>query len=138
MSQNIIEQARILGTMLKDSDEFKKVQEKELAMMQNADAKKALDEHQQTREGLQMKQMQGEQLSQEEIEGFQALEAKMLENSMIKEFNDVREKFEALLNNVNQTINSALLGQPDSCDCGCTSTSCAPSSGCGPSEGCGC
>lgn len=135
MSQNIIEQANLLGTMLKNSEEFKEVQQKEMIMLQNPDAQKALNEHEQARHSLQSKQMQGQQLTHEDIEALRAIEAKMLEVPAIKDFNDAREKFEALLNNVNQTINRALLGQQGGC--GCSSDSCSPSGGCGTS-GCGC
>lgn len=138
MAQNVIEQATLLGTMLKDSEEFKAVQQKETAMLQDADAQKALDEHQQARHSLQTKQMQGQQLSQEDIEAFKALESKMMEIAAVKEFYDAREKFESLLNNVNQTINNALLGQQGGCGCGCSADSCAPSNSCGTGSGCGC
>lgn len=120
MSQNIMEQAALLGNMLKESAEFKAVREREEAMLQDADASKALNQHQQMHTSLQMKQMQGQQLTQEDIQAFKDFESKMMENATVKEFNEAREKFEQLLNQVNTTINNALLADRNACGSGCS------------------
>lgn len=119
MLQNIIDQANVLGDLLKESAEFKDVQAKEATMLQDADAQKLLGEQQQMQQSLQAKQMQGQQLSPEDMQAYKGIEAKMLENPMAKDFFDARDKFENLLNTVNQTINNALMGKQDDCGSGC-------------------
>ncbi|MEG6615643.1 YlbF family regulator [Peptococcaceae bacterium 1198_IL3148] len=119
MSQNIVEQATLLGNLLKESAEFKEVRAKEAAMLQDAEAQKLLNEQQQVQQSLQMKQMQGQQLTQEDMAAYKELESKMLANPLVKDYFDTRDKFENLLNTVNQTINNALMGQQDSCGSGC-------------------
>jgi cell fate (sporulation/competence/biofilm development) regulator YlbF (YheA/YmcA/DUF963 family) len=119
MSQTIVEQAKVLGNLLKESAEFKEVKVKEAAMLQDAEAQKLLSEQQQMQQSLQVKQMQGQQMTQEDMQAYRDLETKMLANPFVKDFFDTRDKFENLLNTVNQTINNELTDHHDSCGSGC-------------------
>ncbi len=109
MSQAIIDKALELGKKIADSDEFNEVQEKEKLMLQDPAADQLLRQFQQLQMKHQQKQMQGKQLSQDDIQEFETFETKMLENPKIKDFYEAQSKFQDLLNNVNQTINKAMM-----------------------------
>lgn len=104
-----MEKALELGKRIADSAEFNEVQEKEAAMLKDPAASELLQSFQQLQQQYQQKQMQGEQLAPEEIKAFEEKEATMMENPFIKEFQEAQEKFQNVLNTVNQTINQAMM-----------------------------
>ncbi|MBM7854147.1 cell fate (sporulation/competence/biofilm development) regulator YlbF (YheA/YmcA/DUF963 family) [Desulfohalotomaculum tongense] len=109
MSQQILDQALELGKLIAESEEFSAVQEKEAAMLKDPAAQELLKEYQQLQQQYQQKQMRGEQITPEEIKAFEEKEVKMLENQFINEFHKAQNKFQNLLNTVNETINKAML-----------------------------
>ena len=127
MSQHIFDQALELGRRISECQEFKEVQEKENAMLQDSAAQELLKEFQQMQQVNQQKQMQGQQITPEDIKAFEAMELRMMENPLIREFSESQNKFQNLLNTVNQTINKAMLANRaphggESCStkgCGC-------------------
>ncbi|MBO8137593.1 MAG: YlbF family regulator [Desulfotomaculum sp.] len=129
MSKQILEKALELGKHIAESEEFASVQEKEAAMLQDPDAKKLLMEYQELQQKYQQKQMQGEKITPEDIKIFESKEIEMLDNENIKKFHEAKDKFQDLLNLVNETINKAMLEKRNS-----AAQSDCSSSGCG----CGC
>ncbi|WP_034638823.1 YlbF family regulator [Desulfofalx alkaliphila] len=130
MSQAIMDQALELGRRISESAEFKAVQEKEKNMLQDEAAQKLLKEFQELQQKNQQKQMQGKQITPEDIKEFEAMELKMLENPFIKDFSEAQNAFQNLLNTVNQTINKAMLSARDEQQ-QCTSCStCSPTGDC--------
>lgn len=129
VSKQILEKALELGKHIAESEEFASVQEKEAAMLQDPDAKKLLMEYQELQQKYQQKQMQGEKITPEDIKIFESKEIEMLDNENIKKFHEAKDKFQDLLNLVNETINKAMLEKRNS-----AAQSDCSSSGCG----CGC
>lgn len=127
MKQNILDMALELGKLIKESEQFKTVQNKENIMLQDGPAQKLLTEYQKTQLAYQQKQLQGQKLTPEDIKAFEELEIKLLENSYIKDFTEAKGIFDDLLKTVNETINNAMMADETSQNSSCSSSGCSNS-----------
>lgn len=110
MAQHILDMALELGQLIKESDQFKNAQQKENTMLQDANAQKLLDKYQKIQQEYQQRQIQGKQLTPEDIKDFELMELKLLENPLIKDFTEAKGNFDDLLKSVNETINKTMIG----------------------------
>lgn len=127
MKQNILDMALELGKLIKESEQFKTVQNKENVMLQDVPAQKLLTDYQKTQLAYQQKQQQGQKLTPEDIKAFEELEVKLLENSYIKDFTEAKGIFDDLLKTVNETINNAMMADETPQSSSCSSSDCSNS-----------
>lgn len=128
---DVIEKANELAEAIVNSSELKLMREAEMTMNNDDDAVNILDEFREQQQKVYQLQMTGQQLSDQDRLEVAAIEGKMGGNAKIKAYMEASEKFERMLQSVNQIITRALSGD-EGCDCGCDGGSCG--SGCG---GCG-
>ena len=77
-----------------------------------------------------MVRMQGQELSEAQLNDVYALEEQMMENNLIREFAEIQDQFQKFLNQVNETITEGIEGKPREAQ-GCSRcSSCCPSCGC--------
>ncbi|MGM0437905.1 MAG: YlbF family regulator [Bacillota bacterium] len=105
---SIMEKAEDLGKALVESSEFTEMKAAEQKIEENEDAKALLDEFEAEQKKLQMMQQNGQQITPEQQKNLQSVQAKMQKNEQIKEYMDAQQKFNKVMNSVNQVITSQL------------------------------
>lgn len=122
---DVIEKANALAEAIVNSPELTAMRAAELTMNNDDDAVNILDEFREKQQKVYQLQMTGQELSDQDRLEVAAIEGKMSGNVKIKAYMEASEKFERMLQSVNQIITRALSGD-EGCDCG---GSCG--SGCG-------
>lgn len=115
----IIELAKKMGQMLKDSDEFKKYEEVKARYETDSELQMQIGEFN-LRKMAVMNEMEKED---KDTEKFERLQNEMREaykvamsNPLMGEFMKTKETFESLVNNVYSIINFQITGETGSCD----------------------
>ncbi|AEG60234.1 YlbF family regulator [Desulforamulus ruminis] len=126
MSDIVIEKALELGKLIAGSDNYKMMREKEASMMADVDAVMLIEKFQDLQRNHQMVRMQGQELTEAQLNDVYALEEQMMENTLIREFAEIQDQFQKFLNQVNETISEGIEGKPKE------SQSCSSCSSCGP------
>ncbi len=104
----IMSQAKELADSIVSSTEFEEMKEKEAAMVANEEAKSMLDELNAKYKQLQMLQQNGQQVTEEQKQELNAMEQKMRQNDLINDFFEKQQKFNQLMQSVNQVITSEI------------------------------
>ncbi|GAB6180765.1 YlbF family regulator [Desulfotomaculum defluvii] len=120
MSNVILEKALELGKLIAQSEQYKNMRAKEASMMSDVDALALIERFQQLQQSHHMLRMQGQELSDEQLNEVYAMEDKMMGNSLIREFAEIQEQFQKFLNQVNDQISEGIEGpkEPQGCNCG--------------------
>lgn len=117
MSDMVLEKALELGKMIAESENYKAMRQKEAAMMADPDAIFLIEKFQHLQQSHQMLRMQGKELSEEQLNEAHALEDKMMENSLIREFAEIQDQFGKFLNQVNERISEGIEGPREEHNC---------------------
>lgn len=118
----VLEKAKELGDQIAASEELDAMKKAQLAVMQNHEAKAIIDEFQKEQEGLFRIQQSGQELNDDQKELIRKLEQRMSENPIIEEYIVTQQKFEELLDEINNIIAESISGQQPSCGDSCCSS----------------
>ncbi|MEW6063929.1 hypothetical protein P378_09575 [Desulforamulus profundi] len=112
MSDMVLDKALELGKFIAESEKYKTMREKEAAMMSDVDAIALIEKFQHLQQSHQIMRMQGQELTDEQLNEVYAMEDKMMSNPLIREFAEIQEQFQKFLNQVNERISEGIEGNP--------------------------
>jgi len=139
MTNEIIENARLLADAIARSSELAELHSKEDAMAADPSAQELIAELQKAQERFMLVQQNGEEPSEADKKAVDEIEAKVEANAAIAAYMKAQDQFTEMLDSVNAILAGAIAGNSNSCSC--ADNSCDPSGcnsgGCG-SVGCGC
>lgn len=139
MTNEIIENARLLADAIARSSELAELHSKEDAMAADPVAQELIAELQKVQEQFMLKQQNNEEPSEADKKAVDEIEAKVQANVAIADYMKAQDEFTVMLDSVNAILAGAIAGNSNG-GCSCASDSCDPgcfSGGCG-SSGCGC
>ncbi len=119
---SVLEKAKELGDQLAVSEELNEMKTSQLAVMQNPEAKAIVDEFQEKQQEYFRIQQQGQELNDSQKNNIKELEQKMSDNPLIAEYINKQQKFEKLLEEINNIISQSISGEQQSCDDSCCSS----------------
>ncbi|MTI82411.1 MAG: YlbF family regulator [Firmicutes bacterium] len=119
---SVLEKAKELGDQLAVSEELNEMKNSQLAVMQNPEAKAIVDEFQEKQQEYFRIQQQGQELNDSQKNNIKELEQKMSDNPLIAEYINKQQKFEKLLEEINNIISQSISGEQQSCDDSCCSS----------------
>lgn len=119
---SVLEKARELGDLLAVSKELSDMKNAQLAVMQDPEAKAIVDEFQEKQQEFFRIQQMGQELSDSQKDKIRELEQKMTDNRIIAEYIGTQQKFEKLLEEINNIIAQSISGQHSSCGEFCCSS----------------
>ncbi|ACL70276.1 YlbF family regulator [Halothermothrix orenii] len=108
---SIIKKAEELGKEIVDSAEYKELKSTEEAMQNDKEAQSLLNEFRSKQQRLQMAQANGKNITEDQKKELMALQARMQENEKIKNFMTAQQKFNQVMQTVNQAITGIIAGQ---------------------------
>jgi len=118
----VLEKAKELGDQLAVCEELNEMKNAQLAVMQDPEAKAIVDEFQEKQQEFFRIQQQGQELTESQKDKIKELEQKMSDNPLIAEFIRKQQKFEKLLEEINNIIAQSISGQHTSCSDSCCSS----------------
>lgn len=118
MSELILDKALELGKLIADSEKYKTMRQKEAAMMADVDAVMVIEQYQDLQRSHQTARMQGQELSDAQLNEVYEMEDKMMNHPLIKEFAMIQEDFQKFLNQVNEHISEGIEGPKPTQSCG--------------------
>lgn len=110
---SIMKKAEALGKALVESEEFSEMKNAEMKIEENEEAKSLLDDFEAEQKKLQMMQQNGQQITPDQQKNLQSIQTKMQSNEQIKEYMEAQQKFNKVMNSVNQTITTQLQGNTE-------------------------
>ncbi|MGO0121934.1 YlbF family regulator [Desulfothermobacter acidiphilus] len=117
----VLTKALELGAALSECDELQAVKEAEQAMLEDSSARALIEEFQNCRQEIEWAKMQGMDPTPEQEAAFRSVRERMGENAYISRFLEAQDRFEKVLQQVNQIISHALYG--GGCEGGCAGCS---------------
>jgi len=131
MSQ-MIEKAKELGMLIKESDELKEYKEAEAAQLDDKEAVELMMEYHNTQEEL-SKEAADPNITKEKYEELnvkaQAAFGKIIKNPSIARYIQAQQNFSNLMNQVNTILSYYITGEEES-GCGGNCSGCSSCSGC--------
>lgn len=124
---SILEKAHELGQEIANSKELADMKNAELMMLQNEEAKKIIEDFNKKQHRYMEIQRQGQELTPSQKEDVQKIEETMLDQPLIYNFFKAQQNFERVLEEINNIISKAIMGESASCSDDC----CTSCSGCG-------
>jgi cell fate (sporulation/competence/biofilm development) regulator YlbF (YheA/YmcA/DUF963 family) len=109
----LMEKAEALGKALSESSEYGELKKAENTMQGDEDAQSLLNEFQSLQKRAQMAQSNGQQVTAEQQKELQATQAKMQANEKIKAYMEAQQKFNKVMESVNQVITDHLKGDEE-------------------------
>ena len=104
MTVNVYDQANALESALRESEEFQQMQELYSKVNEDPESKKMFDEFRDIQMTLQQKQMQGEELLEEEIQQAQTSAQEIENDENIKGLMEAEQKMSQLIQDLNRVI----------------------------------
>ncbi|UXR68935.1 MULTISPECIES: YlbF/YmcA family competence regulator [unclassified Staphylococcus] len=104
MAVNLYDYANKLEQALRESDEYQAIKDAYAKVNANADSKKLFDEFRETQLNFQQKQMQGEQVTEEEIKQAQEQAQEIEKDENISELMNAEQKMSQVFQEINQII----------------------------------
>ncbi|MCK1976005.1 YlbF family regulator [Jeotgalicoccus huakuii] len=101
---NVYDQANALESALRQSEEFQQMQELYSKVNENEESKKLFDEFRELQMTLQQKQMQGEELLEEDIQKAQSSAQEIENDENIKGLMEAEQKMSQLIQDLNRVI----------------------------------
>ena len=132
---DIFTKAKDLADAIANSTELASLKEAEMKMMMDSEARSIVEEYQNIQTEAMSKGLSFEDLSEEEKQHVEALEAAMNENANISAFLGANQAFEQILRSVNMIISAGITGQGAGGCSGCSSSGTDGSCNCGGSCG---
>lgn len=125
---SILEKAKELADEIATSPELRKVKEAELRLMLDMEARELIEEFQNIQVEAINNGVNYEDLPEEQKNKLEALENKMNENEVIREYMNINQEFNQILESVNVMISSALTDNQGGCEGCSTAGSCSDGS----------
>lgn len=101
---NVYDQANALETALRESEEFQQMKELYSKVNEDAESKKLFDEFRELQMTLQQKQMQGEELLEEDIQKAQNSAQEIENDENIRGLMEAEQKMSQLIQDLNRVI----------------------------------
>lgn len=101
---NVYDQANALESALRQSEEFQQMQQLYSKVNENEESKKLFDEFRELQMTLQQKQMQGEELLEEDIQKAQSSAQEIENDENIKGLMEAEQKMSQLIQDLNRVI----------------------------------
>jgi len=120
----VMEKARELGEAIANSRELKEMHVAEVAMLQDSEAKKVLEEFQEKQRAFRAIQAAGKKLTETQKKEVSALEEKMLSNPLIYNYLQKQQNFEKILDELNKIIEEAIANSYNACGSSCAAENC--------------
>lgn len=117
---SVLDKARELGAEILQSQELNDMKNAELAMINDVEAQKIIDQFKDKQRTYQAVKAEGGELSEDQQKEVEDLEQKMLENQLILEYFKTQQSFEQMLEEINNIIAGAISGS----DCNCSDDCC--------------
>ncbi|MFD2761075.1 YlbF family regulator [Lentibacillus juripiscarius] len=105
---NIYDSAYDLETAIRNSDEFKNLKEAYDAVMADPNAKQMFDNFRNTQMELQEKQMQGQEISEEEVEQARKVVELVQQHEDISKLMEEEQRLNVVINDVSRIITKPL------------------------------
>ncbi len=105
---SIMEKAEELAKEIIDTAEYKELKSAETNMHNNEEAKSLLEDYQAKQKQLQMMQANGKNVNQQQQKKIQTIQNKLQKNPKIRKFMEAQQKFNKLMETINQTISEQL------------------------------
>ncbi|MDA8442068.1 MAG: YlbF family regulator [Peptococcaceae bacterium] len=128
MSQEIVNQAKILGELLAECKELQTLRDAEGKFANDPIAQDLVGEYQGWQAKENLAKQEGRELAPDEQATYEGVEKQMENNAAITAYLDAQAEFSDLMESVNYLILKGINGEVDSCDSGSCSGGC---SGCG-------
>ena len=104
MAVNLYDHANQLEQALRESDEYQAIQNAYAKVKENEESKKLFDEFRETQLSFQQKQMQGEEIGEEELQKAQEQAQKIENYSNISELMAAEQNMSQVFQEINQII----------------------------------
>ena len=104
MAVNLYDHANQLEQALRESDEYQAIQKAYANVKENKESKELFDEFRETQLEFQQKQMQGEEIGEEELQKAQEQAQKIENDSNISELMAAEQKMSQVFQEINQII----------------------------------
>lgn len=101
---NVYDQANALETALRESEEFQQMKDLYSKVNEDAESKQLFDEFRELQMTLQQKQMQGEELLEEDIQKAQNSAQEIENDENIKSLMEAEQKMSQLIQDLNRVI----------------------------------
>ncbi|MCP3026768.1 YlbF family regulator [Halobacillus sp. A5] len=105
---NIYDQAYDLEKAIRNSDEFNGLKDAYEAVMDDEAAKQMFEDFRQTQINLQQKQMQGEEISEEEVEKARQVVELVQQHPQISKLMEEEQRLNTVINDVSKIITKPL------------------------------
>ncbi|HEY8909266.1 MAG TPA: YlbF family regulator [Desulfosporosinus sp.] len=141
MTNEILENARLLADAIARSPELAELHSKEDAMSADNSAQQLIAELQKAQERFMGMQQSDNEPSEADKNAVDEIESKVEANAAIAAYMDAQDKFTQMLDSVNSILAGAIAGSSDGCSCeddSCSSGGCGTGCGTASSGGCGC
>lgn len=107
---SINQKANELAEEIKQTQEYETLMSAKAKLQLDPTAQELVNEFQEKQEKLQTAQQSGEQVDQEIVQSLQTLQGQMQENETIKNLMDAQQKFDEVMQQVNDAVTQALSG----------------------------
>lgn len=120
---NAIEMAEDFGMAILNSQEYQGVTKAQENLDNDTEAQKLIQEFQQAQMVVHQARHNGEEVSDEQLNGIKDLQSRMMENDIIKEFLVTKQNYEKFMANINRVLMKSLgltlgeAGASSGCDC---------------------
>lgn len=104
MTVNVYDQANALESALRESEEFNNMKEFYGKVNENPESKALFDEFREVQMNLQQKQMQGEEILEEEVQKAQQSAEDIEKDENIKSLMEAEQKMSQLIQDLNKVI----------------------------------
>ena len=104
MAVNLHDHANQLEQALRESDEYQAIQNAYAKVKENQESKELFDEFRETQLSFQQKQMQGEEIGEEELQKAQEQAQKIENDSNISELMAAEQNMSQIFQEINQII----------------------------------
>ncbi|GGI31866.1 YlbF/YmcA family competence regulator [Staphylococcus chromogenes] len=104
MAVNLYDHANKLEQALRESDEYKAIQDAYAKVNEDENSKKLFDEFRETQLNFQQKQMQGEEISEEDLQKAQEQAQQIEQDQNISELMAAEQKMSQVFQEINQII----------------------------------
>lgn len=141
MTNEILENARLLADAIARSPELAELHSTEDAMSADNSAQQLIAELQKAQERFMETQQSGDEPSETDKDLVDAIESKVEANAAIAAYMNAQDKFTEMLDTINSILAGAIATPSDGCSCedaSCSSGECGSGCGTGSSGGCGC
>ncbi|TCT23647.1 cell fate (sporulation/competence/biofilm development) regulator YlbF (YheA/YmcA/DUF963 family) [Melghiribacillus thermohalophilus] len=105
---NVYDYAHDLEKGLRESDEYQGLKQAYHAVMNDESARRMFDDFRETQLDLQQKQMQGQQITEEEVEKAQKMVELVQQHPAISKLMEQEQRVNTLINDISQIITKPL------------------------------